>query len=642
MIGSASLHLWLIPLIPFLGFLLNGLLGKWLTRPVVFLVAFLSAAAPLALTARFASLWTSLTLPHVESFSFHLPGIGANSWLATFTLRSTLTFLLDPLSLIMMLLAAGICLLVQFYSFGAMRRQPGYERFSAYLSLLLFFMLVLVLADNFLMMFVGWEGTGVASYLLIGFHFHRDPAAGAARKAFIVGRIGDFGFLLAMFLMVAHFGALSFTNVFPSIARRTVLESGGYVTAICLLLLLAAAAKSAQIPLYTWLPGTCEQPAPASALMHSIAPVGAGVYLLARAHVLYNHSPFALETIVVIGAATALFAATIALVETDLYRVLAFSTVSQFGLMFLAAGAAVFSTALFHLITHALFKAALLLAAGSVVHALGGEQDMRFMGGLRKRMPVTFWSMTAATLAIVGIPPFSGFFSTSEIVYAAFESRSAGPALGVICLITVFVTSYSMFRIWYLVFFGKHSSATGRQTAQDAQVRHPGLHESSWIMLIPVVVLALASLAGGWISVPRSLGGSDRIKRFISPALTTPQRSFEELSIQMNVEGIPAAAAASAMQPPEEPPGRPREEKTLSSISVVLTLLGWYFADFSYRRRPGASTRFSRRMRVAYEVLINEYWVEDAYAEVITAPVIAASRRLLAIEQCGKREEQRH
>lgn len=635
MIGSSSLHLWLIPLIPFVGFALNGLLSRRLTRPVVFVVALASAAAPLALTARFASHWTSLTLPHVESFSFHLPGIGANSWLATFTMRSTLTFLLDPLSLIMVLLATGICLLAQIYSFGAMRRQPGYERFSAYLCLLLFFMLVLVLADNFLMMFVGWEGTGLASYLLIGFHFHRDRAANAAKKAFIVGRVGDAGFLLAMFLMIAHFGALSFTNVFPSIARRTVLESGGFLTAICLLLLLAATAKSAQIPLYTWLPGTSEQPAPASALMHSIAPAAAGIYLLARAHVLYNHSPVALETIVVLGAATALFAATIALVETDIYRVLGWSTISQFGLMFLAAGAAVFSTAIFHLITHALFKAALLLAAGSVVHALGGEQDMRFMGGMRKTMPITFLSMTAATLAIIGIPPFAGFFSTSEVIYAAFESPSAGPVLGVVALITVFVTSYYMFRIWYLVFFGKHSGATGRQTSP---ARHSGLRESSWIMLVPLVVLALASIAGGWISVPRSLGGGDRIKHFISPSLTIPQRSFEELSIQMNVEGIPAAAAASAMQPPEEPPGRPREERVLSTISVLLMLLGWYFADFSYRRRPGASTRFARRMHAAYAVLINEYWIEDVYSAIVTTPVLAVSRRLLAIEKHKKDE----
>lgn len=636
MIGDSPLHLWLIPLLPFAGFVLNGLLGRRLTRPGAFILALATTAVPLALAARIASLWSSLTLPHVESFSFHLPGIGANSWIATSTLRSTLTFLLDPLSLVMVLLITGVGLLVHLYSFGAMRKQPGYERLSCYLNFLMFSMLVLVLADNFLIMFAGWEGLGLASYLLANYHFERSPAAGSGRRAFVVARIGDFGFLVAIFLMIAHFGALSFTNVFPSVARHNVFESGGAITPICLLLLLAAITKSAQLPLYFWLPATKEQPASASALIHTVASTAAGVYLLARAHILFNHSPATLETIAVIGAITALFAATIALVQTDLYGALAYSTVSQFGIMFLAAGAGAFSGAIFHLITHAFSKVALFLAAGSIIHALDGERDLRFLGGIRKTMPVTFWSMTAATLAIAGIPPFSGFISGGTAIFAAFASSSAGPVLGVIALITIFVTSFYMFRIWYLVFFGRGRAATG--SALDP-TGSPGPRESSWVMLLPLVVFALLALGSGWIGVPRSLGGGEQIRHFVEPSLTIPRRSFEELSIQMNVEGAPAAAAASAMQPPPEPASHPRQERILAAISTILALLGWFFADLVYRRRPGASTRFTWRMRVVYSVLTHEYWLEEIYAAVITAPVTAISRWLLAIESRGSGKE---
>lgn len=638
MVGTSSLHLWLIPLIPFAGFVLIGLLGRRLTQPVTSVVALVSTAAPLALAAHIASLWKSLTLPHVESFSFHLPGIGASSWIATFTLRSTLTFLLDPLSLMMLLLVSGVCLLVQLYSLGLMRKQPGYERFTAYLNLLLFSMLLLVLANNFLIMFTGWEGIGLASYLLTGFRFESDSAARSAGKAFIVDRIGDFAFLLAMLLMIAHFGALSFTNVFPSITRHTIFEHGGFITAICLLLLVAAVNKSAQFPLHIWLLETNEQPAPAAALIQTVTSPAAGIYLLARAHVLFNHSQFTLEVMIVIGMVTALIAAVIALVESDLYRGLAYSTISQFGIMFVAAGATAFSAALFHLVTHAFFKAALLLAAGSVIHALSGERDMRFMGGMRKVMPATFWLTTMAVLAIAGIPPLSGFFSDSAAVYAGFASSTLSPASGVVLLITIFVTSFYIFRIWYLVFLGKRSGAIGAFSSRTGGFRP---HESSWVMLIPLALLALLSVGSGWISVPRALGGGERMNHFIASSLTTPRRSFEELSIQMNVEGAPAAAAASAMQPPAEPKGDPFEERILSAVSIALSLLGWFFADLFYRRRPGTAARFAHRMRAAHSVPASEYWVNSIYSAMVIGPVMAVSRRLLAIESRGNGEERR-
>ena len=346
------------------------------------------------------------------------------------TFRADFAFLLDPLTLVMLLVVTGVGFLIHIYSVGYMAHEEGYWRFFAYLNLFMFFMLTLVLAENFLLMFVGWEGVGLASYLLIGFYFLRQSAVDAGKKAFILNRIGDFGFLLAMFLMVAHFGSLSFSHVFSTITQNPQMQ-GGFLTAIALLLVLGATGKSAQIPLYVWLPDAMEGPTPVSALIHAATMVTAGVYMIVRSHVLFDRSPFALGVVAVIGAATALFAATVGMVQTDIKRVLAYSTISQLGYMFLACGAAAYSAAIFHLVTHAFFKGLLFLAAGCVIHAMGGQQDMRAMGGLRKAVPITFWTMSAGVFAISGIPPFSGFLQQGRdsLPGLSFTDRGTDPVV---------------------------------------------------------------------------------------------------------------------------------------------------------------------------------------------------------------------
>src|SRR6201986_2282128 len=364
--------LWLIPTLPFAGFLVNGTLGRKFPRALA-------------------------------------PTIAISGFQVNFA------FAIDHLTLVMLGIVTGVGFLIHVYSVGYMAEEEGYWRFFAYLNLFMFFMLVLVLASSFLLMFVGWEGVGLASYLLIGFYFKRDSAANAGKKAFIVNRVGDFGFLLAMFLLIAHFGSLDFANIFSQVDATPGL-TGGFLTAICLLLFVGATGKSAQIPLYIWLPDAMEGPTPVSALIHAATMVTAGVYMVARCHVLFDRSPFALSVVAIIGCATALLAATIGTVQHDIKRVLAYSTVSQLGYMFLGCGVAAYSAGIFHLMTHAFFKGCLFLCSGAIIHGLGGEQDMRYMGGLRKYMPWTFLCMTSSTIAIAGLPPWAAFFSKDEIL----------------------------------------------------------------------------------------------------------------------------------------------------------------------------------------------------------------------------------
>ncbi len=580
--GHSPLHLWLIPVLPFLGFLLNGLLGRRLPNAVVSAIALLLTAAPLAMVLNIALQFSSLTLPHIEWFT--------TPWIATATFRADFDFLLDPLSLVMLLIVTGVGFLIHIYSIGYMAHEEGYWRYFAYLNLFMFFMLTLVLAENFLLMFVGWEGVGLASYLLIGFYFQRESAAEAGKKAFVLNRVGDFGFLLAMFLMIAHFGSLSYARVFSAIADHPQMQ-GGFLTAIALLLVLGATGKSAQIPLYVWLPDAMEGPTPVSALIHAATMVTAGVYMVVRSHVLFDRSPFALGVVAIIGAATALFAATVGMVQTDIKRVLAYSTISQLGYMFLACGAAAYSAAIFHLVTHAFFKALLFLAAGSVIHGLGGQQDMRAMGGLRKTIPITFWTMSAGVFAIAGLPPFSGFFSKDAILYQAFLSPTAGPLLWFVGLVTVLLTAFYMFRLWYLTFFGESRS-------HDV---HP--HESPWWMLAPVVILAVLALSGGWIGIPKSLGGGDQFARFLEPV-------------------VKDAALVS-------PEGSLNQERLFTVLSVVMALIGWFVADLLYRRKPGMADRLVERLSGLYGLLVNKYWIDQVYNAVIVAPLLFASRYLL-------------
>ena len=580
--GHSPLHLWLIPVLPFLGFLLNGLLGRRLPNAVVSAIALLFTAAPLALVLNIALHFSSLTLPHIEWFT--------TPWIATATFRADFDFLLDPLSLVMLLIVTGVGFLIHIYSVGYMAHEEGYWRYFAYLNLFMFFMLTLVLAENFLLMFVGWEGVGLASYLLIGFYYQRESAVEAGKKAFVLNRVGDFGFLLAMFLMIAHFGSVSYARVFGAIADHPQLQ-GGFLTAIALLLVLGATGKSAQIPLYVWLPDAMEGPTPVSALIHAATMVTAGVYMVVRSHVLFDRSPFALGVIAIIGAATALFAATVGMVQTDIKRVLAYSTISQLGYMFLACGAAAYSAAIFHLVTHAFFKALLFLAAGSVIHGLGGQQDMRAMGGLRKTIPITFWTMSAGVFAIAGLPPFSGFFSKDAILYQAFLSPTAGPLLWFVGLVTVLLTAFYMFRLWYLTFFGEFRSPD----------IHP--HESPWVMLAPLVILAILALAGGWIGIPQALGGADQFAKFLDPVVKD-----------------------SALVNPE---GSLNQERLFTVLSVVMALIGWFVADLLYRRKPGMADRLVERISGLYGLLVNKYWIDQVYNAVIVAPLLFASRYLL-------------
>src|SRR5581483_11562989 len=393
------------------------------------------------------------------------------------------------------------------------------------LNLFMFFMLTLVLANNYLLMFIGWEGVGLASYLLIGFWFIKDSAASAGKKAFIVNRIGDFGFLIGLFLLIKHFGSLNFSTVFSQIVQLGPETTGaGLLTAIGILLMVGAAGKSAQIPLYVWLPDAMEGPTPVSALIHAATMVTAGVYMVARSHVIFERAPSALTVVAIIGVLTALFAATIGVAQTDIKKVLAYSTVSQLGYMFLACGVAAFSAGIFHLMTHAFFKGLLFLAAGSVIHALGGEQDMRRMGGLRTKIPWTFWTMTAATFAIAGIPPLAGFFSKDEILWRAYQASWVYWLIGIF---TAFLTSFYMFRLWFLTSFGEYrgqiEQAQGNENptmaahSHDAHASHGhgGIHESPKVMLVPLVILAILSIVGGWIGWPGSLSGDNRFDKFL-------------------------------------------------------------------------------------------------------------------------------
>src|SRR3954464_8505053 len=442
---TGNLHLWLIPLLPLIGATINGLFGRRFSRQISAGVALTFCGAAFAMAVWVVSRFSGLNLPYVETLA---------PWMRAGNFQVDFAFFLDQLSLIMLLVVTGVGFLIHIYSVGYMWEESGFYRFFSYLNLFMFFMLTLILANNYLLMFVGWEGVGLASYLLIGFWFVKDSAASAGKKAFIVNRIGDFGFLIALFLIIQHFGSLNFTDVFAKVQPLGAETSGaGVLTAIGILLMVGACGKSAQIPLYVWLPDAMEGLTPVSALIHAATMVTACVYMVARSHVIFERAPVALTVVAIIGTLTALFAATIGITQTDIKKVLAYSTVSQLGYMFLACGAGAFSAGIFHLMTHAFFKGLLFLAAGSVIHAVGGEQDMRKMGGLRSFIPWTFLTMGIATLAIAGIPPLAGFWSKDEILWKAYEASWVYWLIGAI---TALLTSFYMFRLLFMTFFGDY------------------------------------------------------------------------------------------------------------------------------------------------------------------------------------------
>src|SRR3954464_7174537 len=447
------MQLWLIPLLPLAGFAVNGLLGRRLPKIAINVVAVGSVFL--------SFLWVLKTLSTLGVFGAGNPLEQAYTehyytWIQSGMLNIGVDFAVDRLTAVMLMIVTGVGFLIHVYAIGYMAHEGGYYRFFAYLNLFMFFMLTLVLANNYLLMFVGWEGVGLASYLLIGFYFLKDSAANAGKKAFIVNRIGDFGFLIAMFLIIKLVGSLDYNIVFSYIGKQMTIEQHwGTLTITALLLMLGAAGKSAQIPLYVWLPDAMEGPTPVSALIHAATMVTAGVYMVARSNVIFNHAPHALMVVAIVGCATAMFAATIGITQTDIKRVLAYSTVSQLGYMFLACGVGAYAAGIFHLMTHAFFKALLFLGAGSVIHGMGGIQDLRKMGGLRREMPWTFRTFLMGTLAIAGIPGLAGFFSKDMILEAVWQSPNFGKILWSVGLITAGFTSFYMFRLLILTFFGK-------------------------------------------------------------------------------------------------------------------------------------------------------------------------------------------
>jgi NADH-quinone oxidoreductase subunit L len=613
---TPNLYLWLIPVLLLVGAAINGLFGKRFSRQTVAAIALGFSGAAFLRALWIAAQFSSLTLPHLESLA---------SWIRVGDFQVDFAFYLDQLSLVMLLVVTGVGFLIHVYSVGYMWEEGGFYRFFSYLNLFMFFMLTLVLASNYLLMFIGWEGVGLASYLLIGFWFTKDSAASAGKKAFIVNRIGDFGFLIALFLMIKHFGSLNFEQVFQSVSGMpTEAPGASLLTAIGLLMMVGAAGKSAQIPLYIWLPDAMEGPTPVSALIHAATMVTAGVYMVARSHVIFDRAPQALMLVAIVGTLTALFAATIGVCQTDIKKVLAYSTISQLGYMFMACGVAAYSAGIFHLMTHAFFKGLLFLAAGSVIHSVGGEQDMRRMGGLRHHIPWTFWTMTAGTFAIAGFPPFAGFFSKDAILWKAYSSPNGSWVYWLIGVFTAFLTSFYMFRLWFLTFFGEyrgepaasHSDnhvhlASGSSTGVSAPHEHSpgGIHESPKIMLIPLMILAVLSICGGWV-------GSERFDRFLSPALHAGVTAYSPEE---------AAAATPALEPKEQV----GSEKLLTGISVLAAFSGFLLAGLLYQRWPQLPQEIAHALGGFYEAVVHKYYVDEIYAALFVKPLIDGSTRVL-------------
>jgi NADH-quinone oxidoreductase subunit L len=613
---TPNLYLWLIPLLPLTGAAINGFFGKRFSRENVAAVALAFCGAAFAMALWIAARFSSLSIPYIQDVA---------PWLRSGNFAVDFSFYLDQLSLVMLLVVTGVGFLIHIYSVGYMWEDGGFYRFFCYLNLFMFFMLTLILASNYLLMFIGWEGVGLASYLLIGFWFTKDSAAAAGKKAFIVNRIGDFGFLIALFLIIKHFGSLDFDKVFTAAAAYAPETAGiGFLTAIGLLLMVGAAGKSAQIPLYVWLPDAMEGPTPVSALIHAATMVTAGVYMVSRSHAIFERAPSALMVVAIIGTLTAFFAATIGIAQTDIKKVLAYSTVSQLGYMFLGCGVAAFSAGIFHLMTHAFFKGLLFLAAGSVIHAVGGEQDMRKMGGLRTRIPVTFWTMTIATFAIAGIPPLAGFFSKDEILWRAYQASWIYWLVGVV---TAFITSFYMFRLWFMTFFGEYKGDAGSDPhdphAHDPQAHghgHGGVHESPKVMLVPLAILAVLSVIGGWVGIPGSLGGNNHFDKFLGPVFRSTSPALDSAHAKPG-EAIPPEKETEG----PEPRTGVSTELVFTGISVFAGLLGLSIAWLLYQRRPELPDLIASRFHGLYHAISDKYWVDELYDAILVRPLIAIS-----------------
>jgi NADH-quinone oxidoreductase subunit L len=722
---ETNLNLWLIPLLPLVGAALNGLLGRRFPKALVSTIALLGSGLAFAWVLFVASRFAGLpeeAIPHVEHYG---------TWFAVGSFSVPYAFMVDQLTMIMLLVVTGVGFLIHIYSVGYMAHEGGYYRFFSYLNLFMFFMLMLVLSNNYMLMFVGWEGVGLASYLLIGFFFIKDSAASAGKKAFIVNRIGDFAFLIAIFLMIKHFGTIVFSDVMSQVSKLPVEQHWGLLTWIGVLLMGGACGKSAQIPLYVWLPDAMEGPTPVSALIHAATMVTAGVYMVTRSNPIFWRSPDALLIVAIIGTLTALFAATIGLAQNDIKRVLAYSTVSQLGYMFMACGVAAFSAGIFHLMTHAFFKALLFLGSGSVIHALSGEQDMRRMGGLRTKIPYTFWTMTFATFAIAGFFPFAGFFSKDEILWQAFSSTHGSPIFWAVGLLTAFITSFYMFRLWFMTFFGEYRGnspmqpelmpavASGGHGGHDdhaahgthghdahdshghdahehdahghgdhghdehgdddrgdqehvAEVVYPpayiydglvshaapapvlaaenhghdahdvhghdthdahghdahdshahaagghgahgghghgGIHESPMVMIIPLAILAVLSLIGGWVGWPAALGGTNHFEHFLEPVVAFHAQSQEAVAATPESEGS--------------------LELIFAGVSVGVAFLGLGLAWLFYYKKTEIPRKIAVWFGDVYFAVRNKYYIDEIYQAVFVKPLLTGSREVL-------------
>ena len=685
-------YIWLIPLLPGIGAAVNGLVGiRAFSRRTAGLVACATMAAALGLSL--VAFWQLLGLPSAErAFDVNLtnwippiPLALDNGTIGQFSV--SWGFRLDPLSGMMILVVTGIGTLIHVYSTAYMADEPrgGVARFFCYLNLFCFFMLMLVLGNNFLVMFVGWEGVGLCSYLLIGYWYEKKSAGDAGKKAFIVNRIGDWGFVLGIFLIYTTFGTLDFRAVQDAAAMLPVeTMQFGVLSAICLFLFIGATGKSAQIPLYVWLPDAMEGPTPVSALIHAATMVTAGVYMVGRNAVVFSHAPMVMEIVAIVGVLTALMAASIGLVQNDIKRVLAYSTVSQLGLMFTAMGVGAFAAGAFHLMTHAFFKALLFLGSGSVIHAMAGEQDMRQMGGLKKYLPVTFITMMIGTLAIAGIPVFAGFFSKDEILFRAFLSNKAIWGLAVV---TAFMTAFYMFRLMTMTFYGPyrgpaweaaghgHATAHGHAPAHDMAHGHApahgghhddhgggghghgpwhGPHESPKAMTYPLMALAVGAIVAGFVGIPAALGGGNAIEHFLEPSFTPSHHAAAAAGADSHgaaehtasaaaepaasAEHKPAAqeaaaAAHSAEGEHDAPHASLAVELSLMAFSVVIALVGIYLAWQFSVAKPEISEGLAERFAGAHRTLTNKYYVDELYQATVINGTMASGRGLWSTDR---------
>jgi len=585
-------YVWLIPLFPAIGFMINGLFGKHLGKKVVSWVgpSVIGLSFLTSILIFFELIGRPPTQRLFEKVIF--------DWVVSGSFQTVIGYQIDPLSILMALVVSGVSFFIHIYSVGYMHDDPGFTRYFTYLNLFVFMMLNLILANNFLLMFVGWEGVGLCSYLLIGFWYEKDSASNAGKKAFVVNRVGDFGFILGMFLLFTSLGkngiwTLDFTEVFANASKLDT----GTVTAITILLFIGACGKSAQIPIYVWLPDAMEGPTPVSSLIHAATMVTAGVYMVARCNVLYSMAPIAMAIVAIVGVATAIFTASIGFCQNDIKKVLAYSTISQLGYMFLGVGVGAYSAGIFHLMTHAFFKGLLFLGAGSVMHALSGELDMRKMGALRTKIPITFWTFFFATLAIAGIPGLSGFFSKDEILWQAFSSSHGHFLLWLVAAIAAGMTAFYMFRALFMTFFG--------QSRVDEHVAHH-IHESPKIMTVPLMVLAVLSVIGGYIGVPHVLGGANHIHQFLAPVLgggAEPGKAHAGISIlsQAWASGGEGGGHGAAL------------ELLMMVVSVVIALIGIGIAYLFYVKNPAIPKLVAEKWKGLYKLVFNKYYVDELY-----------------------------